>query len=107
MLPSSLKSLGAAAALWNDSVAYGVGDIVTYNDADWITSESGVANEDLMRLVGELFKRQVGEEVARKFKISATSKGVAIDTMHEGGAPAPELPRQLAHTEQVFPFEEV
>ncbi len=24
MLPSSLKSLGAAAALWNDSVAYGV-----------------------------------------------------------------------------------
>lgn len=55
------------------------GDIVTYNDADWITSESGVANEDLMRLVGELFKRQVGEEVARKFKISATSKGVAID----------------------------
>lgn len=105
MLPSSLKSLGAAAALWNDSIAYGVGDVVTYNDADWITSESGVANEDLMRLVGELFKRQVGEEVARKFK--TTSKGVAIDTMHESGTPAPELPRQLTHTEQVFPFEEV
>ena len=110
MTPQSLKSLGVASALWNDSLAYEVGDVVTYNDSDWVTTESSnpVAQEELIRMVGELFKRQVGEEVARKFKVTSTTKGVAIDTTHESGAPAPELPtRKLAHTEQVFPFEEV
>lgn len=87
----SPNSLGALTALWNDSIAYSSSDVVNYDNLSWVTlsEDDRVDQEKLIEIVSDLFQKQVGAEIAKKFKVTRTNQGVAIDTTHGEDTPAP------------------